>query len=214
MGEMLFDRDWRFICDSIYRVNATNSVEDMELQALECLAVLIHSTQGTFFIAEGGQGSALTFKRPAVVGMKADYLDVFLSGAYDKDPYFIGTGSINKTETFRDSDLMPESYRMGTNLYRDIYLKQGIHFGLRSYLVHKGRIIGNISLFNAREKGDFSSKDVTVLDLLAPHIALKLASLLAEEGRGGGRQCPTSILRDNMGLRHVRLRWRPKWLLG
>ena len=30
MGEVLFDRDWRFICDSIYRANATESVEDLE----------------------------------------------------------------------------------------------------------------------------------------------------------------------------------------
>lgn len=186
MGEMLFDRDWRFVLDAVYRINSTADVESMEYQTLECLAVLIPSTQGTFFIAEGSRESKLRFKRPAVVGAKARFMEEFLEDDYDKDPYFIGAASINRTETFRDSDLMPEEYRMSTDVYRNIYRKQGIHYGLRSYLVYEGRIIGNISLFNAREKGDFSTKDVAVLDLLAPHVSLKLALLLAEERRGGG----------------------------
>lgn len=200
MGEVLFDRDWRFICDSIYRVNATESVEELERQALECLAVLIHSTQGTFFIAEGKQGSGLLFRRPVVVGMEARYINDFIDGDYSKDPYFLGAGAINKTETFRDSDLMPEEYRMNTSLYREIYQKQGIHYGLRSYLVHDGKIIGNISIFNAREKGDFTVKDVTILDTLAPHIALQLARLLEEEREGKVISGPYLDLTRRFGL--------------
>lgn len=182
MGDVLLARDWRYICDSIYRINVTESVEELEKEALECLVSILHCTQGTFFVVkEGTKGSSLQFERPVDVGMRARYFDAFLGGGYGNDPYFAGAGAINKTETFRDSDLMPEEYRVQTRIYQDIYAKQGIHYGLRSYLVHNGTIIGNISMFNTKERGDFSHKDVTVLDTLAPHIALKLHDLLERE---------------------------------
>ena len=95
---------------------------------------------------------------------------------------------------------MPEEYRMNTGLYREIYQKQGIHYGLRSYLVHDGKIIGNISIFNAREKGDFTVKDVTILDTLAPHIALRLARLLEEEREGKVISGPYLDLTRRFGL--------------
>lgn len=187
MGEVVFERDWRFVIDSIYRINTTKSVDELERQPLECLLTLLRCTQGTFFIVEEGTcDSNLSFGRPVAVGQPARFLTEFLEGGYDKDPYFNGTGALNKTEVFKDSDLMPEEYRMNTRLYRNIYAKQGIHYGLRAYLVHEGKTIGNISLFNAREKGDFTDKDETVLSALAPHVALKLYELLQKERQSIG----------------------------
>lgn len=58
--------------------------------------MLIHSTQGTFFIAEGKQGSGLLFGRPVVVGMEARYINDFIDGDYSKDPYFLGAGPSTK----------------------------------------------------------------------------------------------------------------------
>ena len=199
MGEVLFDRDWRFIIDSIYRINSTREVEQLEYEALECLLTLIHCTQGTFFIVdEGSSGSNLSFGRPVAVGQPARFFKEFIEGDYNKDPYFNGTGAINKTEVFKDSDLMPEEYRMQTRLYQDIYAKQGIHYGLRAYLVHEGETIGNISMFNAREKGDFTDKDETVLTALAPHIAMKLHELLVKERSAKG-QAPRGMT-DRFGF--------------
>ena len=199
MGEVLFDRDWRFIIDSIYRINTTRTVDELEHGALECLLTLIPCTQGTFFIVdEGARGSNLSFGRPVCAGQPARFFKEFIEGNYAKDPYFSGTGAINKTEVFKDSDLMPEEYRMRTKLYQDIYAKQGIHHGLRAYLVHNGETIGNISMFNAREKGDFTDKDVTVLNALAPHIALKLYELLGAEREMGGVKPLKSV--EHFGL--------------
>lgn len=180
MENQLLDRDWRFICDSIYRINESATVEELQREALECLLALVHCSHGVFFIANA-QGSNLSFGRPVSAGEEARFVDEFLSGGYEKDPYFRGTGSINKTETFRDSDLMPEEYRMSTRLYQEIYKRQGVHFALRSYLVRDGRMVGHVALFRSREQGDFSVKDFRILDALAPHLEQRLAFLLGEE---------------------------------
>lgn len=181
MKEKLFERDWQFMLDSVYRINTMTNVNLFEREALECLCVLIPCTQGTFFVAEPEGEGRHRFVRPVVVGQEARFMDEFMTGTYDHDPYFGGMGLLPQTRTFKDSDLMPESYRVTTKLYKDIYEKQGIHYALRSYLVHNGRLVGNISLFNSKEQGDFDDKSVVILNAMAPHIAMKLGALLDAE---------------------------------
>lgn len=181
MEEKVFERDWRFMLDAVLRINSVESVELLEKEALECLCLLIPCTQGTIFVVEESNGVIPRYGRPYAVGMEALFFDEFLNGDYNSDPIFTGTNIPRQTETFRDGDLLPEDYRVQTRLYREIYAKQGIHYALRSYLVHNARIVGNISLFNSKEAGEFSSKDVFIQTTLAPHIALKLGTLLALE---------------------------------
>ena len=90
MEKQLMERDWRFMLDAVYRVNSAGSVEILEREALECLDALIPSTQGTFFIAEEDERGHSVYRRAVVMGAQARFMDEFLSGDYDKDPYFRG----------------------------------------------------------------------------------------------------------------------------
>ena len=203
MEKQLMERDWRFMLDAVYRVNSAGSVEILEREALECLDALIPSTQWTFFIAEEDERGHNVFRRAVVVGAQARLMDEFLSGGYDKDPYFRGMQLIPQTEAFRDSDLLPADYRENCKLYKDIYEPQGIHYALRAYFVHKHKLIGNISIFNAKENGDFDARSLAILSMLAPHIALKLGALLEEEATRKGierRNDPASQLMAKHGL--------------
>lgn len=203
MDYKLFERDWQFMMDTIYRVNSIKSVDLFEKEVLECLMALMPCTQGTFFIPVEEDGRTV-YKRPCVVGMKAKFMDEFCTGRYEHDPYFIGFGMSPETCTIRDTDLIPEEYRTNTPLYKEVYEPQGIHYALRSYLVHNKRIVGNISLFNAKEEGDFTDKSFVILDKLSPHFALKLGELLDEEQaakkQGEDRKSAFSIARDKWHL--------------
>lgn len=185
MTDKLIERDWRLILESIYRIDSTCNVWDFECETLRCLRQLIPCTQGTFFIYEGvdEEGVPLLTDSVAVDGMKARYLDRFMSGDYAGDKYFRGLVFFRNNPVFRDSDLMPESYRVESKLYKDIYEPQGIYWGLRAFLACRGKLVGNISLFNAKEAGDFRDKDVELLDLLEPHISLKLWHLQENAAR-------------------------------
>lgn len=203
MGKQLMERDWRFMLDAVHRINSAGSVDILERESLECLDALVPSTQGTFFVAEEEEGGHIAYRRAVVVGEKARFMDKFISGEYDKDPYFHGMQLIPQTEAFRDSDLLPAEYRESCKLYQEIYEPQGIYYALRAYFVHKNKLVGNISLFNTKEEGDFDTRSLTVLSILAPHIALKLGTLLEEESAKEGvkqRNDPASRLMAKKGL--------------
>ncbi len=181
MNAKLLDRDWRFITESLYYMYGAETISEFEKEALERIKVLVPSSHCLFMIINESFDKPTTFTNIVSVGEEARYLDEYLSGKYDHDPYFQYWDSFKRTSVFRDTDMMPESYRMNTPMYRDIYAKQGVHYALRIYSAHEGRIIGNISCFRPKPQGDFSDNEVEIARVLAPHIAQKLAFLLQQE---------------------------------
>lgn len=200
MNSKLFERDWQFILDALYRINSSTTVDALEKETLECLMILTPCSQATAFIAAETEGRN-SYARPYVVGEKAHFIDEFCTGKYDNDAYFRGFGVFPATKVFRDTDLMPDEYREGTQLYQNIYAKQNLHYALRAYLVHNQKIVGNISLFNSKERGNFSDRSVSILTQMAPHIALKLGELLEREGNAIAHlDAESEAIRKRFGL--------------
>lgn len=199
----MYDRDWRFVLEAIRRINSIGELAEFQRVTLEQLMILIACDQGTFFLFEDPDlGSMSVSADVVVVGQPALYMDEFRSGEYDNDPYFRGMQSLGERyRVFRDSEILPETYRESTRLYRDIYKNQGIYWGLRAYLVSQGRTLGNISLFNSKRRGDFADKEKEILGLLEPHITLKLQALL--EGQpDAARKGSSGIALDDEKVEH------------
>lgn len=182
-SEKILPRDWRLMLESVHRINSKNTVWEVECEALRCLQQLIPCDQGMFFIYDGvdDSGIPLIMDSTAVVGQKAQFLDEFMNGGYNNDPYFRGMVFLRHNVVYRDSDILPEVDRINSRLFKSIYEKQGIYWGLRAYLSHNDVMLGNISIFNSKEAGDFSGFDINVLRLMEPHISLRLYQLRQED---------------------------------
>lgn len=170
----LYGRDWSFIVEAIYEMNLEEDYRRAGRIALDALYVLIPSDQVMLTHMERIDRFSIRPTEVDYVGMEAKFLDKFLKTSYDNDPYFRYCNVIKETKCFLDSDVMTDEFRESTPLFKEIYAPQGIYYGLRAYLTYKGEVIGNISLFNSKEHGDFNSRDMLVLETLAPHIALRL----------------------------------------
>lgn len=179
----IIPRDWRLMLESVYRINSKDTVWDVECESLRCLQQLIPCDQGTFFIYDGFNdlGIPLISNSTAVIGQEARFLDEFMTGNYDKDPHFRGMAFLRHNVVYRDSDILPEVDRINSRLFKEIYAKQGIYWGLRAYLSYNDMLLGNISLFSSKESGDFSNLDINLLRLMEPHISLRLYQLLQKE---------------------------------
>lgn len=175
----LSERTWQHILDSIYRANATSDIETFQYEVLSCLRSLTPNYQGSFSLINVDQGIAHS-SRPVIVGAEAHLLDKF-SNNYDDDPYFSGTYLKTTSHAFRDRDIIPDHVRETSPVWNEIYEPERLAYALRTLLAHDNTIIGEIALFNTKEDGEFSDRDVQISNLLAPHFALKLASLIEEE---------------------------------
>lgn len=186
-------RDWQFVLDAVYRINAIFDVDSFQNEVLSCLRNLIPNKQGTFFIIEMRQGIACS-ARPAVVGEPVHHLEEFMSGIYDDDPYFNGLYLKTVSHAFRDTDMIPEHIRKSSRIYRDIYEPEDSIYILRLLFACHGESIGEASLFKSSAQGDFSVRDVHIANLLAPHIALKLSDLLKREKEDSEKRDDCNLL--------------------
>lgn len=190
MIRTMTERDWRSLLEVMQRIYSVNTVDDFEFTVLSCLRTLIPAKQGIFFISQKGEctDNPSSLYRPCVSGEPALFIEEFLSGEYadDQESEFFFSGKHylgHATETSRDSDQISEEYLVSTKIYKQMYIPQGIHYVLRSLLVHNGDFVGSIELFNAKSQGDFTDKQLEMLSTIAPYIATRLGILLEYEDK-------------------------------
>lgn len=177
MATELFDQDWRYALNAIYRINAATEIGDMQRSALECIRLSIPYSQGMFHIYKREDGKTVLLDTPVVVGDEPRYFNEF-NEKYAHDAFFAKGALALRSEVTRDTDQLPDELRMQTPWYQEIYAKQGIHYALRSVLSFERELIGSIDLFRPKGDGDFSDKDVKLLQVLSPHITQKLAFMI------------------------------------
>lgn len=180
MSSELFEKDWKYIVDTIYRINANTELKDMQYSTLQCLRSMIPFCQGLFHVYTREGDEFFLHSAPIVCGDEPRYMDVFLKD-YVNDDFFNRASVTSYDEVFRDTDVFPDEVRMETRWYRDIYIKQGIHYALRCHLAFGGQLIGSIDLFRPKDAVDFSDKEMRLLNILSRHISMKLAILLQRE---------------------------------
>lgn len=175
MTAAMQERDWRFIVDSIYRINSHKNPETLEEVILEALWALIPARQIMLNRTSLGDRGKLEPRSVKTIGEEAKYMEEFLAGGYsNEDPFFLCWNGADATITFKDTQMMDDEYREQTRLYKEIYFKQGIYYALRSCLVFNGKPLAMISCFKSKEDGDFSDRDLQAMSAIAPHIALRL----------------------------------------
>ena len=204
MQDSFFERDWRSVDEAVLRIESTTDLAALQEVSLKCIRALVPSTQVVFFISYTNDRNQLC--DPVVMGAEAKFMPEFLRGTFncdeDSELFFSGKHIFNHiTETTRDSDQIPEEYLVGTKVYQEMYIPQGIHYAMRSSLIYKRRFVGTIELFNSKEKGDFTDKQLKTFAILAPHIANHLGLLM--QVKEDGESSPTfnaSEVRDRYGL--------------
>lgn len=195
----LFEKDWLFILDTIYQLNAIGEKEAFRREALKCLRMSIPCCQGIFYSHMIEDGRIVNLGDPVVLGDEALYLDEFHE-RYLKDSFFGQHVLASRCEVIRDTDVYPEEVRTQTEWYKQIYVKQGIHYALRAVLVYNQQAVGEIDLFRPKSDPDFSDTDIRVLDILAPHVAQRLWKLIVINQTHNVARGLSSSFFDKFGL--------------
>ena len=179
--------------------NAIGEKEAFKREALKCLRMSIPCCQGIFYSHMIEDGSIVNLGDPVVLGDEALYLEEFHE-RYLKDSFFERHVLASRCEVIRDTDVYPEEVRTQTEWYKQIYVKQGIHYALRAVLVYNQQAVGEIDLFRPKSDPDFSDTDIRVLDILAPHVAQRLWKLIVIDQTHNVARGLSSSFFDKFGL--------------
>lgn len=201
MTSKLFEKDWLFILDTIYQLHEIGEKEAFQRETLKCLRMSIPYCQGIFYskLMQHESGRLVPLDNPIVIGDEALYLKEFHE-RYFKDSFFERHMIASRCEVVRDTDVYPEEVRTQTEWYKQIYVKQGIHYALRAVLIYDHQAVGEIDLFRPKSDPDFSDTDMRILDILAPHVAQRLWTLIATDQTPDVAKGLSSSFFDTFGL--------------
>jgi len=101
----------------------------------------------------------------------------FIKGKYPHWDEFV---MLPYSSVFRQSDIIPPGKWEKTRVYRDVWLPKGMFWGLFISLVHKDVPLAVIGIQREKDMGDFSERDVYVLNTLKDPLERKFFTLLED----------------------------------
>lgn len=167
----LFENEWIFIDDIIYKFNSSKDLDSARLNFLETIKGLISYDSATFWLADKNNPGAIT--SPILCNFLPEYAQEYTELYMDTD-YAKWLFTSSQSRAYKSSDWFPPGVFEETTFYKSFYQKCNIHFAIMLSLSFNNKFIGIIFLYRSSEKKDFTEKDLFILDILKKHLSLKI----------------------------------------
>jgi len=178
MSSTLFDYEWQFLIQMITRINYCWTYQETCNTFLQQMHTLVPFQSGVVFQADRDNGQVI-LTNPISTEMlddKSDH-DFFIEGNYPHWDEFIMSPF---SSVFRQSDIISPEKWENTRVYREVWKTKGVYWGLFISLVHKDVPLAVLGLQRAKEKEDFSARDIYILNTLKDPLERKFFSLLED----------------------------------
>ena len=193
MFQSLLNCEWIFISQMIYRINKCETYEDFANVCLCNLKGLFDFSLGVMFQADiaGGKPKLHT---PYSIDSSSRYFDVnfYLEGNYNPkwtDYFFCPWSSV-----FRYSDISEEKDWVKSRIYKEVLDPLHLYYGLYNTLIYNDTVLGAVVLWRPKEAGDFSPREIYIMDCLKNHLELKFYTLVkGSSPKGDKSQDPPAL---------------------
>lgn len=94
---------------------------------------------------------------------------------YDKEDYGAWVFLIPETIVYKDSEIVADHLRKKTSYYQDYLYANDLPYVAGISIVHNKKFLGAVTLYKTEKNGDFTEKDMFILNLLKSHLEARLA---------------------------------------
>ena len=179
MFQSLLNCEWVFISQMIYRINQCRSYDEFSTTALSNLKGLIHFSKGMSFQAVRENGKNV-LKNPRGLNAQNEITNEDLHLERKYNPKWTDYFSAPWSNVFRYSEISTTEEWENSLIYREVLKPQNLYYGLYTTLVFNDNALGALVLWRSKEEGDYSQRDLYIMDSLKNHLALKMASLTSD----------------------------------
>ncbi len=166
---MLREGDWLGINQILLSLYSVRDINILTQCVMPMLRSLIPYTSGYFLIYD--MDGELDVEHSYFYRMQENVKKLYLEQYYGKD-YLNGVVDLrSQTITYRDTDILEKELRKHTEIYREFFGPNDIPFGSGIILYRDSKLLGIINLFRSTALGDFSERDMYILNVLKDHMA-------------------------------------------
>ena len=165
---MLQEREWMTINNILLELYTLNDIDSLANKFMRIVGMMIPYTKGYFVLIN--KDRHINEKQSCFIGMDEVTINKYVNYYYDKDYLKYLYEIAIETTVYKDTGIMSEDVRKNTDFYRKFLEPQDIPYGCGILIVKNGRILGIFNLFRGKRLGDFSDKDIFILEILKKHI--------------------------------------------
>ncbi len=172
--------DWVVLNSIIYKIYTTEDLTAMRKDFLEQMKLVIDFDGADFFLAGSGGKDSLA----EVVTYHCEEERVM---KYEDIDYSRGILHGGKCFVYRETDLISDEVRTGSEYYKEVYVPNNWHYSLRMVICKDKRFLGVVTFYRTIGKDDFHYDDIFVLDMLKDHLAFRLEKSRKDRENDGGK---------------------------
>ena len=160
---MLKDTEWLTINKILLELYTVDDMTTLEEKTLKVLRMMIPFTKGYYIVLD--EHKQINREHTVFIGMDDSQVSKYLDCFYDQDYLqYLYEFSV-ETCVYQDTTILDETVRINTPFYQ-MYLKPlGIPYGCGIMLIRDGKVIAILNLFRGENFGDFTEKDLYILNV-------------------------------------------------
>ncbi len=166
-----------YISQVIYRINLCDSFSDLSRILLSQIRTTIPFSKA-MVLKVSSRNNEFVYEESYFAGPDNETFDEskFVEGSYRSIwwEYMEAPWS----SVFRATDSRDEEEWQKSAIYQEIYKPQKLYYALQATFVRNDIKLGMLGLYRRKEDGDFTEKELFMLELLKVHIELKLFRLV------------------------------------
>lgn len=175
--ETLKEKEWITLNKVILEIYSIENMAQFAPHILQICRNLVPYDMGYFLIYDEQGNCLVQDGYSAAEGMNEELFASYLSEYYAKDylQYFLSL--FKESACYRDTDIMEEHLRSKSDFFCEFMNPNGISYGSGCVLWKEKRMLGILNFFRSKRLGDFTEKEMFILNMICNHLAQRLYQL-------------------------------------
>lgn len=159
--------EWTMISDILLELYALDDSSEIKRKMLTLLQALIPFDCASFVVIDK-KTKKIDEEKSEWIYFEKDVLEKYLIYDYKND-YIFNMLNYSKSIVYRDTDLLETSARIKTRYYTEFLKPNKTPYIAGIIFIYKNKLLGLLNLFRSEDFGDFTEKELYVLEQLKKH---------------------------------------------
>lgn len=165
---MLKETEWITINNILLELYTIDELDIFAQKSMRLIRMLIPYTKGWFVLFDEDQN--IIGEKSYFTGFDSTTEENYKNIYHDQDYIHYLYEFSSETNVYKDSNILDADVRTGTDFYRNFLIPEDIIYGCGILIIRNRRLTGAFNLFRNERSGDFSDKEIYVLNILKKHI--------------------------------------------
>lgn len=199
---MLTQKEWEQINQITSRIYMQDTSRKLRTVFLQELKQLVHFSFSDFSMSLLRHTNSYILTDPVIVSNYDKYFEDDFIEKYEKEyntlDYLNWLFNSKESLVIRESDHISEEMRRKSPFYQE-YLEPFNLIHIASLIICvNGHFTAALTLYNSADRGDFTDKDIYILQQLLPHLQQQMEKLVGNEGTK--QEDPANYLKQQFSL--------------